>query len=210
MDSSSSSSSDGDAEWRAAIDSIASSAVVFPTKSVSEHRGDGDRPMGTSRGPNLYQLKAQKLLEGILDKSLVMVKDPIPCSDENPQENEVGIRLFQNAPSGIIFDPIDETQPIRRRPRILPGEEVDEKSKKFKRQIICVAVDGYDIMAAAKHACERSFAKFEAKNAAAEAAAKREEERVAKLKKLRGEKWLPSIAREMKTAKLQDDVVQRK
>lgn len=68
----------------------------------------------------------------------------------------------------------------------------------FKRQLKSVAVDGIDIMAAAKIACQKSLARFEANDAAAKAKAKKEEERVAELKKIRGEKWLPSIAREMR------------
>lgn len=69
---------------------------------------------------------------------------------------------------------------------------------KFKQQLRSVAVEGEDIITAAKRACEKSIARLEAKEAAVKATAKREEERVAKLKKVRGEKWLPSIAREMK------------
>ena len=57
-------------------------------------------------------------------------------------------------------------------------------------------------MVAARDACQRSLARFEAKDAAAKAKAKIEEERVAELKKIRGEKWLPSIAREMQVCDL--------
>lgn len=56
-------------------------------------------------------------------------------------------------------------------------------------------VDGFDVMATAKAAAERSLARLEAKEARAKAAAKREEERVAELKRVRGERWLPSIAK---------------
>lgn len=54
-----------------------------------------------------------------------------------------------------------------------------------------------DIVAAARDAYQKSVARLEAKDAAAKAAAKREEERVAEMKRIRGERWLPSIAREM-------------
>lgn len=64
-----------------------------------------------------------------------------------------------------------------------------------------VVVDGNDILVSAKEASERSLARLEAREAAAKAAAKREEERVRELKKVRGEKWLPSIARQMKVNK---------
>lgn len=123
----------------------------------------------------------------------------------------------------------------RKKPRILPGEEIDEKSKKvchflsyhpliylivvfifimvlfilsaaillqFRRQLQSVIVDGNNIMAAAREACQRSLARYEAKEAAAKAAAKQEEERVFELKKVRGEKWLPSIAREMQVSSI--------
>lgn len=67
----------------------------------------------------------------------------------------------------------------------------------FKRQLQAVVVDGVDILAAARDANQKSLARLEAKDAAAKAKAKREEERVAELKRVRGERWLPSIAREM-------------
>lgn len=67
----------------------------------------------------------------------------------------------------------------------------------FRRQLQAVVVDGVDILAAAREASQKSLARLEAKDAAAKAKANREEERVAELKRVRGERWLPSIAREM-------------
>lgn len=61
-----------------------------------------------------------------------------------------------------------------------------------------MAIDGADIIAAARAESQKSLAKVEAREAAAKAAAKREEERVAELKRIRGERWLPCIAREMR------------
>lgn len=58
-------------------------------------------------------------------------------------------------------------------------------------------MDGADIIAAAREKGQKALAKLEAKEAAAKAKAKKEEERVAELKRIRGEKWLPSIAKEM-------------
>lgn len=52
-------------------------------------------------------------------------------------------------------------------------------------------------MGAAKAASQKSLARLEARDAAAKAAAKREEERVVELKRIRGERWLRSIAKEM-------------
>lgn len=70
--------------------------------------------------------------------------------------------------------------------------------RQFKRRIRSVAVDGKDLIAAANNAYKKSLARLEAKEAAAKAAAKKEEERVQKLKKIRGERWLPSMAKEMR------------
>lgn len=124
----------------------------------------------------------------------------------------------------------DELKGPTKKPRILPGKEIDMKSKKvlpfcicspllvnlwhsafnlsylyinclnvfqFKQQLRSVLVDGADILAAARDACQKSSARQEDKDAAAKAKAKKEEERVAELKRIRGERWLPSIAREM-------------
>jgi len=76
----------------------------------------------------------------------------------------------------------------------------------FRHQLQSVAVDGANIMAAARDACQRSLDRFEAKDAAAKAKAKIDEGRVAELKKMRGEKWLPSIAREMQVCNMYSTV----
>ncbi|XP_008808845.1 uncharacterized protein LOC103720756 [Phoenix dactylifera] len=207
---SSSGEEDGDAEWKAAIDSVA--AVNFgvstsnrPATPQSVAGGstapddprNGQLKKSQTPGLKLYQIKAQKLLDDLLEKSLEMVINPIPLSNDIPQSNGGGIQLFRKAPPGIILDPIDTHVQPQKKPRILPGEEIDEKSKKFRCQLQSVVVDGNNIMDAAREACQRSLARFEAKEAAAKAATKKEEERVLELKKVRGEKWLPSIAREM-------------
>ncbi|KAK7853565.1 hypothetical protein CFP56_035533 [Quercus suber] len=140
---------------------------------------------------------AQKILDDILEKTLVTVRDPVDVPENDPETDEGGIRLFKHAPPGIVFDHIDELQQPRKRPRILPGKEIDEKSKKFRRRIQSVAVGGEYIMAAARDTCQKSLARLEAKDAAAKAAANREKERVAELKRIRGERWLPSIAKKM-------------
>lgn len=67
----------------------------------------------------------------------------------------------------------------------------------FKKRIKSIAVDGSHVLAAAIEAAKKASARLEAKEAAAKAKAKKEEERIAELKKVRGEKWLPSVARVM-------------
>ncbi|KAL6277524.1 hypothetical protein ACE6H2_021125 [Prunus campanulata] len=206
--SSSSSEEDGDSEWKAAINSAAAGASSVMSSfmngfSANENGGGGGggdyNQSKTQQLPKHYQIKAQKLLDEIIGKSLEIVNDPLihlPDDEAVVDEDEGCIRLFKNAPPGIVFDHVDE-QPLRKRPRILPGREINEKSKKFRRRLESVVVDGKDIMAAASDKCQRSLSRLEAKDEAAKAAAKREEERVAQLKKIRGEKWLPCIAREM-------------
>ncbi|MQM05388.1 hypothetical protein Taro_038189 [Colocasia esculenta] len=152
-DSSSSGEEDGDAAWRAAIDSVA--AVDFGASAANGRSKPRDSDGGSSdsdlddklpsprkkpRGFTLYQIKAQKVLEEMLDKSLVM----------------------------------------------------------FRRRIESTSVSGDKIVVSARNASQQALARLEARDAARVSAAKREEERVAKLKKQRGEKWLPSIARDMK------------
>ncbi|KAJ4960188.1 hypothetical protein NE237_020098 [Protea cynaroides] len=164
---------------------------LFPKSEEDTH--DKRKPQSLK----LYQIKAQKLLEDLLDKSLVVVRKPFPNLDDDHLLDEGGIQLFRQAPPGIVFDPIDEVPRPRKRPKLRPGETIDEKSEKFRRQLQSVVVDGLDIMAAARDAYQKSLARFEARVAKTKAAFQQEEERVAELKKIRGEKWLPSFTREM-------------
>lgn len=118
------------------------------------------------------------------------MRAPIHVLDNDSVTNEGGARLFKGAPLGILFDQ-NELQGPKKRPRIVPGEEIDEKSKKFKHQLLSVTVNATNIIAAARDACQKSLAHLQAKEAAAKETAKREEERVVELKRIRGEIWLP-------------------
>ncbi|KAE9614241.1 hypothetical protein Lal_00016702 [Lupinus albus] len=202
---SSSSEEDGDAAWKAAINSIAQTTTfVSSLNSVTKHSDpnennnnyDGQDHKPKTQLVKHYQIKAQKLLNDILEKTIDVVEEPVCVLDEDPKIEEGGIRLFRHSQPGIVFD-VDEPHSLRKRPRILPGADIDEKSKKFKKRIQSVTVDGKDLMATANDACKKSLAKLEAKDAAANAKAKREEERIENLKKIRGERWLPSMANEM-------------
>ncbi|MBA0770286.1 hypothetical protein Gotri_018943 [Gossypium trilobum] len=247
----SSSEEDGDAEWKAAIQSIAatttatftangsnSSTVTTQTTRnnlVSNSTPDTDDYVDKAdeidqrKHPQKlknYQLKAQKLLDNMLEKHLVIVKDACNVSDADSVVNESGVRLFKNSTPGIVFDHVgeylfasfsslaaigemflqsalvicllsDEIQGPRKKPKLLPRRGIDENSKEFRRQLRSIAVDGKDILAAARDASQRSLARLEAKEATAKERAKREEARIAELKRIRGERWLPSMAREM-------------
>lgn len=210
---SSSSEEDGDADWRAAIDSVAatttfgkttdkvhSSATAANGESVDHPSQEDEIDTTQPRKLKHYQLKALKTLEDILDQRIEIVRDIDDAFQEDaPSVNGGGIRLFKRAPTGIVFDNTDELQEPRKKPRIRPRKEFEENSKEFKNQIKSIVVDGMEILAASKNACQKSLARLEAREAAAKAAAKREEERVAALKKIRGERWLPSVARDMQS-----------
>ncbi|XP_011099375.1 uncharacterized protein LOC105177819 isoform X2 [Sesamum indicum] len=202
--SSSSGEEDGDAEWRAAIDSVTAAATFskrdsngFPSSSsgraILEDEEENPKPQSIKH----YQIKALKLLDDLLDKTIEVVTNTTPVLEKDPAENDAGVRLFKDASPGIVFDHIVELHGPKKKPKLVPGEELDEKSKKFRKKLQSAAVEGADIIAAARAASQKSLAKLEAREAAAKVAAKREEERVAELKKIRGERWLPSVARQM-------------
>ncbi|CAN6290317.1 unnamed protein product [Urochloa humidicola] len=213
--SGSSSEDDGDAAWKAAIDSIAAVGFGVPSsngvaKAASgggggEADSDAELEQPHEEKPQapklkLYQIKVRNMLDDMLEKNIEIVK--APCTNlTDPTETEGGIKLFKKAPPGIKMDSMDKLHVQLKRPKIVPGEEVDEKSKKFRHMLRSVVVDGSDILVSAKKASQRSWARLEAREAAAKAKVKREEERVQELKKVRGEKWLPSIARQMKEEK---------
>ncbi|GAB2227402.1 hypothetical protein Droror1_Dr00009222 [Drosera rotundifolia] len=198
---------DGDEEWRAAIDSVAGDFLTggsngFAAASLNSkpsYSCDFERP--DSKALKHSQLKVRKALQDLLEKTIVIVKAPEATSGkENDRGSgfEDGIRLFKDSPVGILLDRPVEIQGPKKKPRILRGEEINEKSKQFKQQIQSIAVDGMDILALAKESRRKALARKEAREAAAKEAAKRAEEQVKELKRIRGEKWLPSIAREMK------------
>ncbi|GJX27531.1 hypothetical protein Tco_0233827 [Tanacetum coccineum] len=192
-----SSSEDGDAEWRASISSIATTTFI---PSINPTTTTTNETKSDNKTTKLYHIKAQKLLDDILEKSLqVVTREPTEVvEDDSIANGGGGVRLFRDAPIGIVFDRANEYQGPLKRPRIIPKEEVDEKSKKFRQQIKSAAVDGNDIIASAKQAREKFLAKLAAREAAAKLKAQKEEERVAELKKIRGERWLPAIARQMR------------
>ncbi|XP_038722891.1 uncharacterized protein LOC120014865 isoform X2 [Tripterygium wilfordii] len=203
---SSSGEEDGDAEWKAAIESIAATTTFgnFNGSTTTTKReaieADREHPNNVQKLKHC-QLKAQKMLDDILEKTLEVVNDPIRVPDSDILTNDGGVRLFKLSSPGIVFDHLDELQRPTKRPRIVPGLVIEEKSKTFRQLLQSIVVDGADIIAAARDACQKSLNRLEAKDAVANEKAKREEERVAELKRIRGEKWLPSMAREMQSSK---------
>ncbi|CAN0863714.1 hypothetical protein LINGRAHAP2_LOCUS8767 [Linum grandiflorum] len=203
----SSSSDEEDAEWKAAIHSVASTTTYAGSSlsngSSKSHRENGaaDEQPRDSKKLKLYQIKAQRLLDELLEKSLDFVEDHVKVPDVEPVENEGGgVRLFKNSKVGISFDKVEIQRPTKK-PRLVPELTIEEDSKKFRKAVKSIAVDGSEVIAAANDVARRALARMEAKEARAKEKAKKEEERVAELKKTRGEKWLPSIAKEMQLNK---------
>ncbi|CAN6448142.1 unnamed protein product [Victoria cruziana] len=210
-DDSSSGEEDGDEDWRSAINSVAvdasapSFAVVTSQKTRKKNHGKGDdihfdsdeEEGAKQRPPNPHKQKVLKMLDDFLDRNLVFERNSIPEMKNTPEKDESGIRLFHRAPPGLTFK-TDIALAPRKRAKILPYEEIDERSKEFKCRIRSVAVDGADVFAAAEVARQSALARFESRLAAEREAAKREEARIAELKRLRGEKWLPSMGKQMR------------
>lgn len=48
--------------------------------------------------------QAQELLDNILGKSIEIVSDPIHDADSDLKSDGGGVRLFKDAPVGIVFD----------------------------------------------------------------------------------------------------------
>jgi hypothetical protein len=207
---SSSSDEDGDENWRAAVNSVAvDSSAIFRNGSNQNGTGhsklsgiDGGKE-GKSSNLKSCQARAQDLLHRYLDKTLTIIASPESRSHvckSTIDDAEDEIRLFRRAPRGITVKPVAETPETlipRKKPRIPPRKDIDEKSVEFQSQIQSVAVDGAIIIAKAEKEKTRALVRMQEKEAAAQAAVKKEEERVALLKQQRGEKWLPSIASEM-------------
>ncbi|KAH9302088.1 hypothetical protein KI387_013671 [Taxus chinensis] len=197
---SSSSDEDGDEKWRAAVNSIAGD---FDTQNNENNGHSKKEDGGKSSSVKLYQSRAQDLLHNYLDKTLNIISSPDwqPHVVDSPAvDADDDIRLFRRAPLGITLKPDVERLPVsfpRKKPRILPRQEINEKSAEFKCQLQSVAVDGTNILAEAEKNSRKAFARLQGKEYAAQIAAKKEEERVALLKQQRGEKWLPSIAKQM-------------
>ncbi|CAH2052832.1 unnamed protein product, partial [Thlaspi arvense] len=139
--------------------------------------------------------QVKKLLIEMVENTLDFVKDPVNVLEDDKPENDCGVRLFKRCSTGIIFDHVDELEGPKKKPNLRPNRGVEGSSKEFKKRIKSIAVDGSDVLSAAIEAAKKASARVEAKEAAAKAKAKKEEERVAELKKVRGEKWLPSVGK---------------
>ncbi|PKA58171.1 hypothetical protein AXF42_Ash012894 [Apostasia shenzhenica] len=121
-DDDSSGEEDGDAQWKAAIDSVAT--VVVSSSNCSNKPRASARSCASSWSrqanfdnekeddkaksplPKLYQIKAQKLLDYLLDKKLELVETHIPVNNDHHQSDGGVIKLFKKAPPGMKLDPV--------------------------------------------------------------------------------------------------------
>ncbi|XP_010426518.1 PREDICTED: uncharacterized protein LOC104711517 [Camelina sativa] len=194
-----SSSEEEDPKWKAAINSIATTTVYGASAAkpaATQTRENGDfrlKPKKLTHG----QIKVKNLLNEMVEKTLDFVEDPVNVP-EDKQENDCGVRLFKRCATGIIFDHVDEIKGPKKKPNLRPDRGLEGNSKEFKKRIKSISVDGSDILTSAMETAKKASARLEVKEAAAKAKAKKEEERIAELKKERGEQWLPSVARIMK------------
>ncbi|CAH8386329.1 unnamed protein product [Eruca vesicaria subsp. sativa] len=196
-----SSSEEEDPKWKAAINSIVTTTAYATKLAATQQSEDGDFRIKPKKLTHA-QIKVKKLLNEMVENTLDFVKDPVTVpEDEHEPENDCGVRLFKRCSTGIIFDHVDELQGPKKRPKLRPDRGAEGSSKEFKKRIKSIAVDGSDVLSAAMEAAKKASARLEGKEAAAKAKAKKEEERVAELKKVRGEKWLPSVARALQLNK---------
>jgi hypothetical protein len=222
---------------RLASVAIDSAAVVFNASSSAPSLRNGrgklssdqlveaeNQSKGTSSGLKLYQIRLQDLLYKHLDKTvgetfaaqpLLATEQTIECHHENgldEVEKDVDIRLFSRAPPGIVIKKPEKNLKVTKRvkPNLKRGYSIDdEDSDEHLVRLQAAAIDGETIRAEAKHAMAKALATSQVSAEVAEKAAKREEERVAALKRERGEEWLPAIAAQLglplKSTKIRQD-----
>ncbi|XP_040959935.1 uncharacterized protein [Gossypium hirsutum] len=168
---SSSSEEDGDAEWKAAIQSIAATTTAT----------------FTANGSNSSTVTTQTTRNNLVSNSTPDTDDYVDKADEIDQRKHP--QKLKNYQLKMKFKDPERNQ------NFFPEEGLMRTRK--RRQLRSIAVDGKDILAAARDASQRSLARLEAKEATAKERAKREEARITELKRIRGERWLPSMARQM-------------
>jgi len=234
----SSSSDDGEDEGHAsrlASVAIDSAAVVLNASSSAPSLRNGRGKLSSDQlveaenqsketsGLKLYQIRLQDLLYKHLDKTvgetfaaqpLLATEQPIECHENglDEVEKDVDIRLFSRAPPGIVIKrPEKNLKGTKRvKPNLKRGYSIDdEDSEEHLVRLQAAAIDGETIRAEAKHAMAKALATSQVSAEVAEKAAKREEERVAALKRERGEEWLPAIAAQLglplKSTKVRQD-----
>ncbi|KAL2653377.1 hypothetical protein R1flu_021505 [Riccia fluitans] len=213
------SSDDEDEEQMARLQSVAvdSTAVInraagrgadenTPTlRSKRKKKSDlDDEDYNEDGGLNFSQVRVQNLLHHYLDKSLgasfveLGARTDGVSEDEENEEFDAEVRLFSRAPPGINLKRPDVPKQISRPKRYKSSDE--DEPEKLSR-LGAAAVDSTTLLSYADRA--KSKARVRALKALEDAdkREKEEEQRVAKLRKERGQEWLPKVASELKKEK---------
>ncbi|KAG0605483.1 hypothetical protein M758_9G063100 [Ceratodon purpureus] len=174
--------------------------------SADVHGSDDDEGKDSS-GLKLYQTRLQDLLYKHLDKTFgATAGGPSVAPAKNQHslnkddvvdggQQTGGIRLFRRAPPGIIEQPREERiLGPGTKPQLRPSLTLDEDSEEHIVRLQAAVVDNETVSEQAKRLREKVLASAKSSQAKVELARKNEEERVAKLKRERGEEWLPSVA----------------
>ncbi|XP_022739795.1 uncharacterized protein LOC111291928 isoform X2 [Durio zibethinus] len=178
---SSSGEEDGDAEWKSAIQSIAAATTsTFAANGFNKSFSNSFTASTTKTRCNL-----------------VSHSTPDTDDDDEEEKQKQQPQKLKHYQIKMKFKDPERDQKSFLQEGLIRIQKSYRGGMQFRRQLQSVAVDGQDILAAAMHASQKSLARLEAKDAAAKEKAKREEDRIAELKRIRGERWLPSMAREM-------------
>lgn len=187
-----------------AVDSSAviqnASAPVASLRKSGDARGsDGEEDKDQSSGLKLYQTRLQDLLYKHLDKTFGDERRsiPLPLRDEIVDESARtgGIRLFRRAPPGIVVPIRDEKiHGPGIKPQLRPSLTLEEDSDEHLVRLQATVVDGETVAHQAEQLRKRALASAKSAQTKADLARKKEDERVAELKRQRGEEWLPSVA----------------
>ncbi|KAJ7190843.1 hypothetical protein O6H91_03G126000 [Diphasiastrum complanatum] len=180
----------------------------LPRNNAPRSHSDNEQSVDYAAGLKLYQIRVQDLLHSYLDKTLgTSFSDSdelIEHTEEYTRSDEEmsSVRLFRHAPNGIFLGPNVETVARKIDYSSSSNEDLNEEdSSESVARLQAVVVDGATVQAEAARAAARALTSANREARAAELAARKEEERVASLKKQRGEEWLPALANEMTARK---------
>ncbi|MCO5598979.1 hypothetical protein L7F22_053078 [Adiantum nelumboides] len=143
---------------------------------------------------DLYELQARDLLHKYLDSTFKIIPAKDTCTSALDMPENAGFYLFKNAPSGLSEKQHCQEAALRKRSF---HDRDNEASDMFQSHLVAAAIDGGAVRLHADRYKAKAFALWTLQETQEKAAKQEEDERVALLKRQRGELWLPSIARDM-------------
>ncbi|KAH7300044.1 hypothetical protein KP509_24G042200 [Ceratopteris richardii] len=198
----SSSDSDGEESERllsVAVDSssVLDTAALLVQKKHKYKKIACSNDEGATTNVKFYQMRAHDILHEYVDKTYEIVPAVKGGRDEAFEtEENIGFHLFKYAPSGLTEKTCQQGASVSARKRFL-GNDIEESSEMFKSQVMASAVDGEAVKLAAEKSKAKAFALWMLHQAEEKESKEKEKHRVALLKSQRGEKWLPSVIRDM-------------